>query len=213
MSHIFLIRHGHTDWADKKLAGWLPGVLLNPLGKQQAEGLVERLAPVKFEAIYSSPLERTLETAAPLARARGIKVIRAPELGEVRYGDWQGKSLSQLSKKKEWATVQIAPSMMRFPNGESLREMQSRAVGGIERIAAAHPKGNVAVFSHGDVIKAIVAHFIGMPLDAFQRLLIAPCSVTVLGLGRFGARLLRLNDTGPFQPPAPNGRARSKRTA
>jgi len=206
MTQLFLVRHGNTDWADKKLAGWTPGVHLNETGAKQAEALVERLAPIRFDAIYSSPLERTRETAAPLARARGLKVIKLFDIGEVRYGDWQGKSLSQLSKKKEWATVQLAPSMMRFPNGESIREMQSRAVAGIERIAAAHPKGTVALFSHADVIKAIVAHLIGMPLDTFQRLSIAPASVTVMVLGRFGARLLRLNDTGPFQPPSKDGR-------
>lgn len=206
MTLIFLIRHGHNDWADKKLAGWTPGVHLNSNGQKQAEALVERLESIPFEAVYSSPLERTLETAAPLARARGLKVNRQRDVGEVDYGDWQGKSLKQLSKKKEWTVVQVAPSMMRFPNGESLREMQNRAVAGVERIAAQHPKGTVAIFSHGDVIKAIVAHFIGMPLDAFQRLMIAPASVTVLSMGRFGARLLRLNDTGPFQPPSKNGR-------
>jgi len=210
MTQVFLIRHGHNDWADKKLAGWTPGVHLNDVGRRQAEALVERLAPIELEAIYSSPLERALETAVPLARARGLKVIRMRDLGEVRYGDWQGKSLSQLKKRKEWAIVQMAPSVMRFPNGESLREMQNRAVAGIERIIAAHPKGNVAAFSHGDVIKAIVAHFVGMPLDSFQRLIVAPASVTVLGMGRFGARLLRLNDTGPFAPPSQNGRARQR---
>jgi len=208
MTQLFLIRHGHTDWADKKLAGWLPGVSLNDLGRQQAAALVGRLAPVKLDAIYSSPLQRTLETAAPLARARDLRVIRLPDLGEVRYGDWQGQPLSRLVKKKEWAVVQHAPSLARFPNGESLREMQSRAVAGIERIAAAHVRGAIAVFSHGDVIKAIVAHFVGMPLDAFQRLSIAPASLTVLGLGRFGARLLRLNDTGPLAPASPDGRRR-----
>jgi len=210
MTQLFLIRHGLNDWADKKLAGWTPGVHLNDAGRRQAEALIERLAPIDLEAIYSSPLERALETAVPLARARGLKVIRMRDLGEVRYGDWQGKSLGQLEKRKEWAIVQMAPSVMRFPNGESLREMQNRAVAGIERIVAAHPKGNVAAFSHGDVIKAIVAHFVGMPLDSFQRLIVAPASVTVLGIGPFGARLLRLNDTGPFAPPSQNGRARQR---
>jgi len=210
MTQLFLIRHGLNDWADKKLAGWTPGVHLNDAGRRQAEALIERLAPIDLEAIYSSPLERALETAVPLARARGLKVIRMRDLGEVRYGDWQGKSLGQLKKRKEWAIVQMAPSVMRFPNGESLREMQNRAVAGIERIVAAHPKGNVAAFSHGDVIKAIVAHFVGMPLDSFQRLIVAPASVTVLGMGRFGARLLRLNDTGPFTPPSRDGRSRKR---
>lgn len=211
MTQVFLIRHGQNDWADKKLAGWMPDVHLNEAGQKQAEALVERLAPISFDAIYSSPLERTIETAAPLALARGLKVEQMRELGEVDYGIWQGESLKQLVKKKEWAIVRIAPSAMRFPDGESLREMQSRAVGTIERIAAAHPKGTIAVFSHGDVIKAIVAHFIGMPLDMFQRMMIAPASVSVLSIGKFGGHLLRLNDTGPFQPPLRAGR-KSKRT-
>jgi probable phosphoglycerate mutase len=203
-----MLRHGLTDWVDHKLAGWLPDVHLNELGVKQAEALVERLAPIKFDAIYSSPLERTLETAAPLARARGLSIIKTAGLGEVKYGDWQGKPLSHLVKKKEWAVVQFTPSLMRFPNGESMREMQSRAVAAVEQISEAHPKGTVAVFSHGDVIKAIVAHFIGMPLDAFQRLSAAPASATLLFLQRGAARLIRLNDTGPFQPPSRDGRKR-----
>src|SRR3972149_1066798 len=139
MTRIFLIRHGHTDWADKKLAGWLPTVHLSETGQQQAVALAERLAPVKFDAIYSSPLERALETAAPLAHARGLRVIKIPDLGEVKFGDWQGKPLSRLSKKKEWSIVQTTPSLWRFPNGESIREMQSRAVAAVERVAAGHP--------------------------------------------------------------------------
>jgi len=205
MTTVFLIRHGHTDWADKKLAGWLPDVHLNDAGRKQAEALVDRLAPIKFDALYSSPLERALETAVPLARARDLKIARLAGIGEVKYGDWQGKPLRQLSKKKEWLVVQTAPSLWRFPNGESMREMQSRAVAAVERLAADHPKGTLALYSHGDVIKSIVAHFIGMPLDIFQRLMIAPASITVLGLGRFGVRLLRLNDTGPFVAPPRNG--------
>jgi len=205
MTIVFLIRHGHTDWADKKLAGWLPDVHLNETGVQQAAALVERLAPVKLNSIFSSPLERTLETAAPLAKARSLKVTRVPDLGEVKYGDWQGKPLSQLSKKKEWTTVQHTPSLMRFPNGESLLEMQTRAVAAVQAIVSENPKSTVALFSHGDVIKAVVAHYIGMPLDAFQRLVIAPASVTVLAVGPSFARLMRLNDTGPFQP-SKNGR-------
>ncbi|HLC29314.1 MAG TPA: MSMEG_4193 family putative phosphomutase [Dehalococcoidia bacterium] len=206
MTLVFLIRHGLHDWLDVKLAGWTPEVHLNENGQKQAEALVERLAPVPFDAIYSSPLERTTETAAPLALARGLEVESTKDLGEVDYGSWQGEPLKQLSKKKEWSVVRFAPSAVRFPDGESLREMQSRAVASIERIAAAHPKGTVAVFSHADVIRAIVAYFIGMPLDMFHRLTIGPASVTVLNMGEFGARLLRLNDTGPFQPPSRDGR-------
>ncbi|HJW83570.1 MAG TPA: MSMEG_4193 family putative phosphomutase [Anaerolineae bacterium] len=208
MTILFIIRHGHTDWADKKLAGWLPDVHLSEAGVEQADALVERLAPVKLDAIFSSPLERTLETAAPLARARNLKVAKVPDLGEVKYGDWQGRPLSQLTRKKEWATLQHAPSLMRFPNGESILEMQTRAVAATQRIAAENPKRTIALFSHGDVIKAVVAHYIGMPLDAFQRLTIAPASVTVLAVGPSFARLMRMNDTGPFQPPSKDGHRR-----
>ncbi len=211
MTQLFLIRHGANDWLDHRLAGWTPDVHLNEAGRKQADGLVERLAPIPLDAIFSSPLERAIETAAPLAQARGLEVQSSRELGEVDYGGWQGASLKDLTKKKEWAVVRFAPSSMRFPDGESLREMQSRAVTAVEKITAAYPKGTVAVFSHGDVIKAVVAHFIGMPLDMFQRLIIAPASVSVLVIGEFGARLVRLNDTGPFQPPSKNGR-KTKRT-
>src|SRR3972149_8719335 len=110
MTRIFLIRHGHTHWANKNPAGWLPNVHLSETGQQQAVALAERLAPVKFDAIYSSPLERALETAAPLAHARGLKGIKIPDLGEGKFGDWQGKPLSRVSKKKEWSSVQATPS-------------------------------------------------------------------------------------------------------
>jgi probable phosphomutase (TIGR03848 family) len=200
MTRLILIRHGHTDWADKKLAGWLPDVHLNELGFQQAEALVERLKPIGLAAIYSSPLDRTLETAQPLAKARDLRIFKTTGLGEVRYGDWQGQSLKMLARKKEWRIVQIAPGAFRFPNGESLRETQHRAVAAVEKIAAAHPKEAVALFSHSDVIKVIVAYYSGIALDNFQRISISPASISVIDLGPFGARIHRLNDTGPFQP-------------
>ncbi len=201
MTRLLLIRHGHNDWADKKLAGWLPDVHLNELGQRQAQELVEHLAPLKIAAIYASPLERTIETAQPLAKARGLRIFKMRGLGEVDYGDWAGKSLKVLSQKKEWRIVQVAPSAFRFPNGESMREMQQRAVATVEKIAMAHPKETVALFSHGDVIKSIVAYFSGIALDNFQRIGISPASISVIDLGPFGARINRLNDTGPFRSP------------
>ena len=201
MTRLLLIRHGHNDWADKKLAGRLPGIHLNEHGLQQAKELVERLAPLKISAIYASPLERTVETAQPLAKARGLRVFRMSGLIEVDYGEWAGKSLKVLTQKKEWRIIQVAPSAFRFPDGESLREVQHRAVATIEKIALAHPKETVALFSHGDVIKSIVAHFSGIALDNFQRIGVSPASISVIELGPFGARINRLNDTGPFQSP------------
>jgi probable phosphomutase (TIGR03848 family) len=199
MTRLLLIRHGHNDWADKKLAGRLPDVHLNEHGQHQATELVERLAALKIAAIYSSPLERTIETAQPLAKARGLRIFRMPGLIEVDYGDWTGKSLKVLAQKKEWRIIQVAPSAFRFPGGEAMREMQQRAVATIEKIIMAHPKETVAAFSHGDVIKSIVAYYSGIALDNFQRISISPASVSVIDLGPFGARINRLNDTGPFQ--------------
>jgi probable phosphomutase (TIGR03848 family) len=204
MTTLILIRHGHTDWADKKLAGWLPDVHLNDAGYRQAQDLVERLKPIELAAIYASPLERTIETAQPIARARGLKIIRVPNLGEVKYGDWQGQSLKVLAQKKEWRTVQSTPSTFAFPNGESFREMQSRAVAAVEKIVAAHEKDAVVLFSHGDVIKVVVAYYSGIALDNFQRIAISPASISVIAIGPFGARIGRLNDTGPFQAPPAN---------
>lgn len=205
MTTLILIRHGHTDWADKKLAGWLPDVHLNDLGRQQAQDLVERLKPIELAAIYSSPLERTIETAQPIAQARGLKINQVPNLGEVKCGDWQGQTLNVLAQKKEWKSAQASPSTFAFPNGESFREMQSRAVAAVEQISAAHETEAVALFSHGDVIKAIVVYYSGIALDNFQRVAISPASISVIAIGPFGARIGRLNDTGPFQALPPNG--------
>lgn len=200
MTHILLIRHAVNDVMQaKKLAGWLPDVHLNEEGRRQAEGLIERLRDVPISAIYASPLERTRETAEPLARQRGLEVFLRDELGEVRYGDWTGKSLEELSKLDAWKIVQLYPSGMRFPGGEAIREMQARVVGALEALAADHPRQIIAVFSHADVIKAALAHYLGVHLDLFQRIVIDPASVSVLGLGPFGPRVLRVNDTGPLK--------------
>jgi probable phosphoglycerate mutase len=199
MTTLFLIRHGENSYVGKKLAGWTPGVHLNAKGRQQAEALAERLAPVRFEAIYSSPLERTLETARPLARAARLRIRQREDLGEVRYGEWTGKSLRALGRTKLWRVVQFNPSNMRFPGGEALRETQVRAVGALEAICHEHPKGAVAVFSHGDLIRLCVAHYLGLALDLFQRIQVNPASVTVIQVGGGFTRLARLNDTGLFE--------------
>jgi probable phosphoglycerate mutase len=199
MTTLFLIRHGENDYVGKKLAGWTPGVHLNKKGQQQAVALAERLAPVRFKAIYSSPLERTVETAAPLARAAGLPIHQRQELGEVGYGEWTGKSLKALNRTKLWRVVQFNPSNMRFPGGEALRETQMRIAGALEAICHEHRKGAVAVFSHGDVIRLAVAHYMGLAMDLFQRIQISPASVTVIHVGGGFPRLARLNDTGPYE--------------
>jgi probable phosphoglycerate mutase len=171
MTDLLLIRHGENEYTRKgKLAGWTPGVRLNEKGQAQAQAIAHHLAKAPIKAIYSSPLERTLETAAPLAQARKLPVQTLDAVGEVRYGDWTGKSLKMLARTKLWKTVQRFPALMEFPNGETLRAVQARAVNALEEIAKRHPKHLVAIFSHGDVVKLLLAHYLGMPLDMFQRI-------------------------------------------
>jgi len=193
MMNLLLIRHALNDWADKKLAGWTPGVSLNAEGCAQVEALVKQLADVPLAAVYSSPLERTMETAQPVADAHGLAVRVREALGEVRYGEWTGRSLEELQKEDLWPIIQVYPSGARFPGGESLREVQARLVAEIDAIRGAHDKETVAVFSHSDPIKMAVAHYLGLPLDLYQRLSIGPASVTAFAFTRFGPRLLALN--------------------
>ena len=200
MTHILLIRHAVNDiMKAKKLAGWMPAVHLNDEGRQQAEAVAERLRHLQIKAIYASPLERTRETAEPLAQALNLEVQLRAGLGEVRYGDWTGQSLEELAKHDLWKVVQIYPSGMRFPGGEAMREMQARIVNELEAIAADHPRQIVVIFSHADVIKAALAHYLGVHLDLFQRIVIDPTSVSIITLTQFGPRVLRINDDGALK--------------
>jgi probable phosphomutase (TIGR03848 family) len=193
---VLLVRHGHTDAAGKRLTGWARGVHLNETGRQQAERLVERLDGIRVDAIYSSPLERCRETAAPLAKARQISVHIRRGLIETGYGEWTGRSIAQLRKTKLWRTVERVPSAMRFPGGESLLEVQARAVDEVNRIARDHPKGVVVVMSHADPIRLVVAQVAGADVDHLHRLVVDTCSITVVTLDDAVPRLLKVNDTG-----------------
>jgi probable phosphoglycerate mutase len=195
MTTLLLVRHGHTDAAGKRLTGRAPGVHLNELGRRQAEGLVERLEGVRIDAIVSSPLERCRETAAPLAKARGRAVDVGRAWIEVGYGEWTGRSISQLRRTKLWRRVMFAPSNVRFPGGESLLEVQGRAVDATLDIAARHARGTVVVVSHADVIRLLVAHVAGMHADHLQRLSIDTASITAVSISDGFPRLLTVNDT------------------
>jgi probable phosphoglycerate mutase len=210
VSLLLLIRHALTDSTGKRLTGWTPGIHLSPKGEEQAELLAERLAGFPLQAVYSSPLERCRETARPVAARARLKVTPRADLGEIRFGDWTGRSLSQLRRTKLWREVQSTPSRARFPDGESVLEVQGRAVRECERLAAAHPTGAVAVFSHADVIKLVVAWFSGTHTDLFQRLVVSPASVSAVMLGRGGPAILRVNDTGDLRELAPRRRGRAK---
>jgi probable phosphoglycerate mutase len=196
MTVLFLIRHGITDMTGKRLYGWTPGVHLSDRGREQADEVARRFAPLRLSAIYSSPLERCRETAAPLASQTGLRVQIRRELGEVDYGDWTNRSLSQLARTKLWRSVQQAPSQVTFPGGESFLQVQERSVRALGEIADDHPRGHIAVFSHGDPIRLLVSHLAGAHLDGFQRIVVDPASISVVALGVGIPRIFRVNDTG-----------------
>lgn len=180
MTTIYLIRHGETPTTGKVLPGRAPGLHLSERGRGQAEAVAARLPRV--DAVYSSPLERARETAAPTCERLQKELLLDDSLLEADFGEWTGKSLTDLSKLPEWQVVQKRPSEFRFPGGESFVEMQERVVGCLRAIAARHPGEAVACFSHADPIKAALAHFTGRGWGAFQTIPVEPCSISELEL-------------------------------
>ncbi len=194
---VLLVRHGQTSTTGRLLPGRAPGLHLAEVGTDQAQRVAERLATLpKVDALYCSPLERTKETAAPIGAALGLRPKVERGLLECDFGDWTGGELKQLMKLPEWRTVQRYPSGFRFPNGESFTEMQTRIVGAIERLVAAHPGGVVVAVSHADPIKAAVSHALGSHLDQFQRIVISTCSVSAIAYTSGGPIVLTVNSTG-----------------
>lgn len=194
---LLLVRHGQTPTTGQSLPGRAPGLHLSETGLKQAAEVAERLASFsKIDAIYASPLERTRETAAPLAKQRKQKVIIDKGLIECDFGKWTGAKLSDLMKLPEWKTVQSAPSTFRFPNGESFTEMQVRISTALDNIRLRHPGGVVVCFSHADPIKAALAHAMGTHLDLFQRIVVSTCSISALAYGGGAPIVLTVNSTG-----------------
>lgn len=194
---VLLVRHGQTATTGKVLPGRAPGLHLAEAGLAQADAVAERIGGLKqVDAVYASPLERARETAAPIGRARGLKVNVERGLTECDFGEWTGGELKELAKAPEWQTVQRFPSGFRFPGGESFAEMQIRIVSALERLRAAHPGGVVVAVSHADPIKAAVAHALGTHLDLFQRIVISTCSVTAIATSSAGPTVLTVNSTG-----------------
>lgn len=193
---IYLVRHGHsTANAKAILAGRDFKVSLSKIGVNQAVSVARELKSRKFDAIYSSPLPRCLETLKPLITSnKGSKIEILDGVIEMEYGDWSGKKLFTLARNKLWKKIQSRPSLVRFPNGESFMEMQTRAIESIQDVAK--PGTEILVCSHGDVIKAIVAGLVGLPLDSFQRLSISPASITILEIFEGHASLKLMNSTG-----------------
>ncbi|KLU09451.1 MULTISPECIES: MSMEG_4193 family putative phosphomutase [unclassified Kocuria] len=193
---VLLVRHGETPTTGKVLPGRAPGLHLSDHGRAQAEQVAERLAGVPVDAVLTSPLERTRETAEPTEARTGRAAVVDPGLLECDFGEWTGAELSRLSRLSAWSTVQRAPSTFRFPGGESFPEMQARMVGAVDRARAEHEGGVVVCFSHADPIKAALAHALGTHLDLFQRIVVSPCSVSAISYAPGQApAVLTLNST------------------
>jgi len=203
---VLLVRHGVTATTGIVLPGRTPGLHLSERGLAQAEHVAERLSelPRKPVALYASPLERTRETAAPIARALRLRTQIDRGLVECDFGLWTGKKLHLLAKKPEWRAVQHAPSTFRFPHGESFTELQLRMWTTLEKIAAKHRNRTVVVVSHADPIKAAVTYAQGVPLDLFQRTVISTCSISAIGFTNGAPIVLSVNNTDSLKDLAPS---------
>jgi probable phosphomutase (TIGR03848 family) len=210
-TRLVLVRHAVTAHTGPLLSGRMPGVDLSEKGVGQAEATAQRLAKLPVAAVYASPIERTTQTAQQIAAQHALEVQPLPGVIEADYGDWTGGKIAELAKTDEWKVVQAAPSRARFPNGESITEMQARTVAALDEIVARHPNETVVVVSHADPIKSAIAHYSGMHLDLFQRVHVSPASVTVFDFHTFGVMLVKCNDTGGLDDllpePAANGAA------
>jgi broad specificity phosphatase PhoE len=204
MTTLLLIRHGDNDTLGKYLTGQTPGVHLNDRGRRQAQNLVCQLSAAPIKAVYSSPLERACETAQPLAQFFNLEVQIKPGLIELNYGGWVGKPFGLLRRYKAWKLIYEKPEEVRFPGGETFIEVQQRVVAELDAIAAAHEKPQVvAVFTHADVIRLAVTHYLDMPLIGFHKFMIEPASITFLALSDGKAWVPKLNQTGSFVWPEP----------
>jgi broad specificity phosphatase PhoE len=200
MPYLVLIRHGENDYTRRgRMAGRLSGVHLNEHGQKQAQELAEALRGAPIKALYSSPLDRALETARPIAKALGLGIRRQAGLMETDVGDWEGQSIRRLALTRAWRVFQQNPSRARHPGGESLMEAQARVIATLDGICTRHKKSDlIACVFHADPIKMAVAHYIGLSLDHLQRIACDTGSVTLLAVGSTSARLMWLNQRPPF---------------
>lgn len=182
MARIILVRHAPTPETGRKLTGRLPGVGLAEPGVSIAEGARDALAGTAIWRVVTSPVQRCVETATIVGAPHGLEPIVERGLEEVDFGRWQGRTLASLAKLKAWRTVQVAPSRFTFPDGEAFVDVQTRAVAAVEALAVEARKRTVVACSHADVIKLVLAHYLGQPLDLFQRIGVSPASISVVDL-------------------------------
>ncbi len=194
MPILILARHGETDVIGKRLTGRITGIHINANGRRQAEAIAEKLKGIHPGAIFSSPLERAMETARPLSEAISVPISPHSGLIEVNFGAWQGRPYKQLEKLKLWKTIQTTPSRVTFPAGKSFITAQQRIVASLEEIASAMGENDMAVcFSHCDPIRLALAYFLNMALDDFQRLSVDPGSLSVISFFNGKTHLGQIN--------------------
>jgi probable phosphomutase (TIGR03848 family) len=196
MTTILLIRHATNDTVGKILAGRMAGVSLNEEGKAQAQKLARRLAHLKLTAIYSSPLERAVETAEPIAKIHNLETTISDDFMELHAGEWTSKTYQEIKEDPRFRNFNTYRSGTRIPGGELMLEAQARILAGLETLYSRHADETVAVVSHADIIKAAVAYYAGIHLDLFQRIEISPASVSIIRMFDETVRILLVNDTG-----------------
>ena len=197
MTTFFFIRHGNTD-VRERITGRSPGIHLSESGLRQAEALAERLARIPLNAVCSSPMERTRETAELVAKHHALKVNVLADLVEIEFGDWTNRTFEELRPLPQWQHFHTFRSGTRIPGGELMLEVQTRLVGAVERLRREFPDGSIAVVSHGDPIRTLLAYYTGLSLDLMLRLTVDTASVSVVMIGDAGATLLCMNHTGPL---------------
>jgi probable phosphoglycerate mutase len=196
MTTFLLVRHGETDAVGKLIMGWRPGWHLNEKGREEVKALAIRLERMPIRAVYTSPLERAVETAEEIARPHGLEPRIVDEFGEFRPGDWEGMTLTELDRRDDWRRFQSARSLTRAPRGEIAVEMQTRFVAQVAALADRHREEMVVAVSHADPLRAGLAYYLGMPLDMILRFEVHTASVSVLQLTDRGARILCVNHRG-----------------
>ena len=201
---LLLVRHAVTDMTGKRLYGRSEGISISETGRAQAADVARRMAEVPLDALYSSPLDRCMETAGSIAEACGVKVQRLEGVIEIDYGKWTGRPFTSLRRLKLWQEFHgPTPSTPRFPGGETLLEAQRRAVEAMEQVVERHRNRTVAIVTHGDVVALVLAHYAGVHIDLFQRLEVAPASVTAIAAGNGPPKIRRVNDTGTLRDLSP----------
>lgn len=224
MTLLLLIRHGENDVMQRRLTGRMPGVPLNQKGRQQALGAAAALTHAPLKAVYSSPLQRAMETAEPLAQAHHLPVLPRPALMDVDYGTFQGRSYRQAARTKLWKILQDAPSKIVFPGGEGFTGMQARVVEELDTLARIwqpeepslpdqpQDEAVIAIVTHADVIRLALAHYLNMPLDDFLRLTVAPGSISMLHTnGKDRPKIICINQQADFHWPEPPPPGKSKK--